>query len=201
MAENEPKQGYPTPAETLDALRSLLAWATGPNKSGNPYCIEDVKKGLRVVNRAYLGTDAKYLDAMETAAVPGKSPAFDSGPAAVPPQFFAEVGRGPTSAQTRQRARVLWAFLGHMQAAGYTPHSVVCDDGEAKARTPLGTLELVECAKWRADLFFTFPEVPDLYRVRIEPNWVRVFKFTTGRRNPPGPFVAAVEAFDPIPHA
>ena len=46
----------PTRAELVGALKQLAAWATGSDRTGNPYCKEPIKNALAVLDRAQGGT-------------------------------------------------------------------------------------------------------------------------------------------------
>jgi hypothetical protein len=54
--------GKPTRRELIRALENLLLWATGQDKTGNPYCKPQVKQALQAIAKERGLSADRYLD-------------------------------------------------------------------------------------------------------------------------------------------
>lgn len=52
----------PTNVELVASLRSIVRWATGLDRSGNPYCHAEVKAALKALARYDGISEKNYLD-------------------------------------------------------------------------------------------------------------------------------------------
>lgn len=52
----------PSKAEVVKALEILAKWATGSDRTGNPYCQPEIKHTLRVLARERGMNPENYLD-------------------------------------------------------------------------------------------------------------------------------------------
>jgi hypothetical protein len=61
-AKTSNKTSKPSKKEVVNALEILLKWATGGNRTGNPYCVSAIKHAMKIIARERGMAEGNYLD-------------------------------------------------------------------------------------------------------------------------------------------